>query len=305
MILYIKTKFFPRTLGNICLAPDLLCLFKAKDDIDSVHFYLDKALALPIEDPWLLRSISLLRFEIAEKEKNYPEALKSHIDYYDYTIKVFNNEENNKLLELQEKYDYEKLKDSQNQLIIKHQRALFATSLLILAAVIVIGVYYRKLAQNVRRLEESEQKAEQLQKTVNHFSKKNRDVLHQLAGIFGKTALLEIDFSKSNPEDIKKLIIKINNIVYKQDQWNWDLLYQVLDNAQNGLYSKIKKKYKQLSEVEFQICCLTCEMNFSDKDIEKIVGEPINKIHRIRSELRKKLGMAERENFLVFFEKRT
>jgi DNA-binding CsgD family transcriptional regulator len=96
---------------------------------------------------------------------------------------------------------------------------------------------------------------------------------------------------------------KFNNIVYGQDKMDWDKMYSLMDNLRHGFYSKLRIKYPQLSETEFRISCLSCETDFSDKEIEIILGTTLNMVRRIRSDLRKKIGMSKGENFLNFFEK--
>ena len=276
-----------------------------EDRTDSANFYFDKALAFSISDPALMRFSYLLRSKLAEKNDRYSEALNDYKEYYRYTAKVFDNEKNNKLLEVQGKYDYEKLKNAQNRLIIKQQSAGIILFLSLLAAGIVIYIFYRKSVRNKYLLAESEQKIESLQKTSDIFSKKNQGfhkVLLKQVGILKKTALLGIEFSQSQREEEKRILDRMNRIVYEKNTWDWDQLYQAMNEARNGLYERIRIKYPQLNEMEFRICCLTCEKNFPDKEIEKITGVDINSIHRMRPGLRKKLGMPERENFLDFFE---
>ena len=125
-------------------------IYALENRTDSVKFYLDKVLTLQIQDPRLMLSSSLLRSEIAEEEKNYPEALKFYKEYYNYTIEVFDSEENNKLLELQEKYDFEKLIYSKKESELKHQKALSLLFSALLITGMVFFVYYRKSAQDKR-----------------------------------------------------------------------------------------------------------------------------------------------------------
>jgi len=280
-------------------------VYVLEDNTDSVNFYFNKALALEISDPALMRSSYLLKSKLAEKNNRYSEALNDYKEYYRYTTQVFDNEKNNKLLEIQGKYDYEKLKNAQSRLIIKQQRAGIILFLALLASGIVIYIFYRKIILNKHLLVESEQKIDSLQQTADTYSKKDQffhNILLKQAGIQKKTALLGIEFSKTRKEEEKKMLERMNKIVYEQDTWVWDQLYQTMNEARNGLYEHIRMKYPQLDEMEFRICCLTCEKNFPDKEIAKIMGVNINTIHSKRSKLRKILGMTERENFLDFFE---
>ena len=277
-------------------------MYGYENNTDSVCFYMDKAAALHISNPSLNRTSYLLKSQIAEKNGSYQEALNDYKAYYDFTMKVFDSENNNELTEVQTKYDFEKLRIAKKESEVRFFKLLTIISSALFVTGIILLFFYKRYTRNKNLLLESEQKVESLQKTTEQISKKNRNVLQKQVGILGKTALLAIDFNKTGQEDEKKMLRRFNKIVYTQEQWDWEILYQTMNESRNGLYDKIRTKYPQLSELEFRICCLTCETAFTDKEIEKIVGGNLNKVRRTRSELRKELGMAGRENFLVFFE---
>ena len=280
-------------------------IYVLENKTDSVKFYLDEALVLQISNPWLMRSSYFLMSKMEEEEKNYPEALRYYKKYYDYSTRAFDSEKNNKLLELQEKYDFEKLKDSQDQLIIKHQNALIILSLVLLAACIITLAYYRKSAQNKKLLSESKQRIEILQRMADNFSIEKSSFRHALLEQFNvlrKTALINSMLNENERASGQKLLKKFNQIVYGQDALEWNKLYQSMDSLKNGFYSKVRRKYPQLNETEFRICCLTCETDFNDKEIGIILGTTFYMVRRIRSDLRKKIGIPKGEDFSVFFE---
>jgi len=285
-----------RTLLNIAQ------VYEHENNADSVNTYLDKAFYFNTNNPWLIRTSYLLKSKIAEKNNRYQDALNDYKEYYNYTIKVWDNNKNNELQEVQAKYDFAVLRTAKKDSEAKFFKLLTISSLVLLASVGIIFIYYMRYAHNKSLLMKSEQKVERLQKAAEHISKKNHNILHKLVSILGKTALLAIDFSKNGQEDEKRIVKKINRIVFTQEQWDWEILYQTMNDARNCLYDKVRTKYPQLSEEKFRICCLTCETEFTDKEIGKIIEWNVYKVRRIRSELRKELEMAERENFLTFFE---
>ena len=297
--------FSEDSVGQARILLNIAKMYILEEKTDSANLYLDKALALTISDPWLKRYSYLLKSEMAEENKRYMEALNDYKEYYRYTTELFDSDKNNKLLEVQGKYDFEKLKNLQNQWIIKQQKAMILLSLALLAAGIIIFVYYRKSVQDKRLLLETEQKIEGLQKMADNFSKESRTFRHVLLkqfDILKKTALIKTVLSENEQIKGRKLLKKFNEIVYEQDTLDWNQLYQVMDNLKNGLYSKIRSKYPQWSETEFRICCFSCEPDFTDKETEIILGITLNMVRRIRSDLRKKIGMFKREGFLDFFE---
>jgi hypothetical protein len=291
-----------RTLLNIAQ------VYELENNPDSVNFYLDKALALHFSNPYLMYNFYLLKSKMAEKNNQYQEALNDYKEFYNNVRKVWDSSKNNELLEVQGKYDYEKLKNAENQLIIKKQRAVNILAVALLAAGVIIFLYYRRSAKNKRIMLETEQKIASLQKMADTYSA-DSDGFHSLLltqfDILKKTALIKSALSENERTSIsgQKLLRKFNEIVYGQDSLNWNKLYHSMDALKNGLYSKIHAKYPQLSEAEFRICCLSCEPDFSDKEIEIVLGTTLNMVRRIRSDVRKKIGMSKGEDFLTFFEK--
>lgn len=275
-----------------------------EDNTDSLDFYLNRALALQTDDPGLMRIAYRLKSKVAEKHNNYRDALKYYKEFYRSTTKRFNSEKNNKLLELQRKYDFEKLRNSKKEMELKHQRAVIMLLLSLLATGVIVFFYYRKSAENKRFLLETEQKIASLQKMADGFSREKHDFHHILLeqfGILRKTALIKTVLSENEQASGQKLLKKFNEIVYGRDTLDWDKLYKAMNNLRNGLYGKIRATYPQLSEMEFRICCLSCETDFSDKEIMIVLGTTLHMVRRIRSDLRKKIGMQKGENFPVFF----
>ena len=288
-----------RTLLNIAQVYDL------ENNVDSINYYLDKALVLKTSNPALMRTSYILRSNIAEKNKQYKEALNYYKEYYSYTKDVFNNEKNNKLLEIQGKYDNEKLKNLANNMRIIQQKILIIFSFALLLAGIIIFLFYRKSERNKMLLLETEQKIMSLQKMADNFSKDNntfRNYLLDHFGILKKTALLKNLLNANVQVSGEKMLKKFIEIVYGSDIIDWNVIFPVMDDMKYSFYSKIRIKYPQLIESEFRICCLTCETNFTDKEIEIILGMKLHEIRRIRSNMRKKIGMSKGENYLTFFK---
>ena len=278
-----------------------------EDKTDSVKIYLDKALKLNNNDPWLMRTSYLLRTKVKEKEKNYPEALKFYKEYYNATFKVFDNEENSKVLELQKKYDFAKVKNSNAQLTIKHQRLQILLLLSLLATGLVILLFYWKSARNKRLMTDLEEKTVELQKMADNVSKENqtfRGIAFSQFDIITKAALIknELCNEELEKETTQKLLKKFNKIVYGQDTPDWDTLYQLMNILQKDLYKKIKEKYPKLTETEFRVLCLSCE-NTNDTEIAIILNQPISMIRKLRNQVRMKLNMPRyTHDYISFFK---
>ena len=296
-------------------------IYMLEENMDSVNFYLDKASALQTENPWLMRSTYSLKSKIAEKKNRYREALGHYKEYYRFTTKVVDSEKNNKLREIQEKYDFEKIRISKKESDLKHQQALSVFSFVVLAAVIIVFVYYRKHARNKRIILETEQKLINLQKISRELSENKKSLqkitqelseskkslqkitqelseskeslrntlFHQL-NILTKTSLIESEINEDERKSGQKLLKKFNKILYGQGTLDWDKLYQIMNTIQNGYYEEIREKYPKWSETEFRIFCLTYAKQFNDTEIALILNKTLPMIRKIRNKIRKDMG---------------
>ena len=271
---------------------DIARVYGLENNTDSLNYYLDKAMAMNVNDLRLTCNSYFLKSEIAEKNNKYQEALNDYKEFYNYTGKVFDNAKNNELLEVQGKYDYEKLKNTENQLIIKEQRAIIILTLALLATGIIIFFLYRRSTQNKRLLLESEQKIDVLQRMANNFTDEKDSFRHLLLekfNILRKTALIETELNDTEKKGGAYLLHKFNQIVYGQDAFDWDKFYAAINTLQNGFYDKVKANYPQWNETEFRVFCLTNEDQFRDKEIAIILNKSVLMIRKIRSKIKKEM----------------
>ncbi|MDR0732634.1 MAG: tetratricopeptide repeat protein [Dysgonamonadaceae bacterium] len=276
-----------------------------EDNPDSSDFYLNRALALQINDLALMRTAYYLKFKVTKTRGNYRDALEYYRKFYRSTKKALDSEKSLKLMEMQEKYDFEKLRTSKKELEVEHQKTVIMLLLSLLTTGAVVFFYFRQSAENKRLWLKTKRKIIGLQKMADGFYKEKRNfrhVLHRQFSILRKTAQIKTILSENEQASGQKLLKKFNEIVYDRDTLDWDKLYQVMNSLRNGLYDRIRAAYPQLSEMEFRICCLSCEADFSDKEITAILETTLHMVRRIRSDLRKKIGMSKGENFLVFFK---
>ncbi|MDR0866253.1 MAG: tetratricopeptide repeat protein [Candidatus Symbiothrix sp.] len=272
---------------------------------DSAQFYMNQFLAIHTEDIDLLGSAYLLLSEMEEDKGHNKEALRYYKEYNDYIIKLFENSENNALLELQEKYNFETLKNKNNQLVIEKQRMLLMAIVGIILASFICFYFYLKYNQKKKKEFETEQKIETLMKMAEKYSEKessNQDMLLRHFDILKKAAFMSKYISEKNRPQGELLIKKFNNIVYEQETFHWDVLYQSMNELHDGMYTRIHDKYLQLDESEFRIGCLCCE-KFTGSEIALLMDLSVNTIHKKMTEIRKKTGVGRYENIADFLIK--
>ena len=162
----------------------------------------------------------------------------------------------------------------------------------------------RRSAQNKRKFIETEQKVRQLTKLAQSFNDKEesfRNVLIRHFDIIRKAALIEGYIKKDERKRGEPFLRKINEIVYGQKDLNWELLYETLNNISNGFFGKLKNKFPQLNESEFQICCLTY-VGFNNTEIAIFFNYSINTVPAKKNVIRKKLGIQNYGNIEDFMK---
>jgi tetratricopeptide (TPR) repeat protein len=290
--------FSPDSVVHTRIMINIAKVYLAENKTDSAKDYLNQALAMNLHDPMLLMNYHLSLSQVEERDGHFKEALSDYKEFHNYTFKVFSSDKNNKLMELQHQYDFEKLKNEERSVIIKQQSVLLTLSLVLLAACFIGLIFYRRLVRNRNLLIEAEYKIIALQKmakemTVEHLEEKQslRSLILQYADILKKSALIEKDIPESKRKDGEYMQNRFNKIIYGQNNMNWDKLYQVMNQYHDGFYEKVREKYPQLKDMEFRVCCLSCETGFDNMEISIIIDKSIDMVKRLRSDIRKKLGM--------------
>ena len=80
----------------------------------------------------------------------------------------------------------------------------------------------------------------------------------------------------------------------------WEDLYPVIDRIYDGFYTQMNRRFGSvLIDKEQQLCCLLCA-EFSTKEISVVTQQSIPTIYQRKTNIRKKLGMGEKEDIVSF-----
>lgn len=80
----------------------------------------------------------------------------------------------------------------------------------------------------------------------------------------------------------------------------WEDLYPVIDRVYDSFYTKMMRRFgEMLIDKEQQLCCLLCA-DFSTKEISVVTQQSIPTIYQRKTNIRKKLGMGEKEDVVEF-----
>lgn len=260
----------------------------------------------------LLADIYNTLSNIEAKNSNYYKSLFFHQTYREYLELLVNERNNKQVLELGKKYNLErncnkKYRSTQEKLKIYLTISISMTIIGLLGGIFYIkSVRHKKtLLKNERSIHEAEARIYQLIKMSQNYNLKDngfRNILLRHFEILKKAALLEIYVKGDNPQD-SRLIKVFNSIVYGQETLNWDLLYQAMNEMNDGFFDKLKSSYPNLDESEFRICCMTYA-KFSCPEIAIIMRLSANTVQMKRSAIRKKIGAGSQENIQEYLDRK-
>lgn len=277
-----------------------LNLAKTFKDKDSISYYIQRSLILQQEekDPYLSSSAYNVLSSLEEKNMNYKKALEYHKSYTNYLATILNQNEDNRVSEIQKKYNFELIQNKYNKLTVQRLKIIVVLSICLFVLALVALFYYRKFYKNKKAMLvaenaaiESENKALWLIEMSKSFNDKEasfRNILLHHFDILKKAALLEGHLKKG--DENQYFIKKINDIVYGQEALDWNVLYRTINNLHNGFFDKLHEKYPQLDETEFRVCCLIYTQ-FSSSEIAVITQLSVNTVHMKRTSIRKKIGV--------------
>lgn len=285
---------------------NLAGLFLQMGKIDSASHYIMQSLAfLPAEkDNYLAANIYETWSAIDEKSDNFQEALKKYKSYSDYLVLIFDENRNQAVIEIEKKYNYQLLENRNHELLIGRQRMLIYFLGVLLLCVLFILWILRRAEMRRKELKEAERKIVQMQKMAGRYNENEnsyRNIVSRHFEILKKTALLKGYLNEDEKKKGKHFLRKFNEVVYGEKDLNWDLLYEALDNAGNGIFKQLRNRLTQLDDSEFRICCLIY-VGCNNTEVGLILDYSTNTIRAKKNAIRKKLGVGPYGNLSDFMK---
>jgi len=301
------TEYSTDSVNSAKLAANFAHLYELQGKNDSAIVYLQKALNyLPQEyNNYIAANIYKTWSVLEENNKNYKGALNKYRQYNKHLAQIISDNKNSALLEIEKKYNLQRIENQNKQLLIERQRLMLVFLSLIILLIVLIFYLSKRSTENRRRFIETEQKVEQLTKLARSFDEKEesfRNVLIRHFDIIRKVALIEGYIKKDERKRGEHFLRKINEIVYGQKDLNWEMLYKTLNNISNGFFEELKNKFPKLNDSEFQICCLTY-IGFNNTEIAIFLNYSLNTIPAKKNIIRKKLGIQNYGNIEDFMKK--
>ncbi len=283
--------------------------------LDSAQYYLDQGRSLLTCQE---------KFLTTENMMSYYQGL---IDYtrhrtFDF-LKVmrYNDSVHNALYALQSTIrrkdeSKESLSNANLMLTVERQEAQLTLLGCLLLLVVVGGGAFFYIRRRRHRLIEAEERIETLNRLLVDATKGDdeqrvagstdkevedgqffRKILLQQLGII---RLVATQPTSQNQELLRRISGITNRELPVESLLVWEDLYPVIDRIYNGFYTQMNRRFGSvLIDKEQQLCCLLCA-EFSTKEISVVTQQSIPTIYQRKTNIRKKLGMGEKEDIVGF-----
>lgn len=288
------------------------------------YFYLWKSLAMLNMRNYTAADSELARADsfasaIPEDERGYFNsfALVLHILLdYQKTCKAsfiplarINNSQRDNLFDaqhLQQEATQRALEIENQRLILKskNDRQTFMIIIIVLVALIVSGalIWYalnkKRMALELLERNEILQRLADESKISQKDSSSNEILRRAMLQQLGIIKMVAETPTQQNREMLRKL----SSVESDTDASlvNWESVYGMIDNLYSGFYSRLHKRHGSiLTDKEEQIIALIVA-GFSTKEISVITGQTAATIYVRKSSVRKKIGVAEKEDIVAF-----
>lgn len=231
---------------------------------------------------------------------------KSALDYCNRFIMVNDSVvqelTNRKLLEMQTKYEVDikneqiKLLEKEKQLTQQRYISLAIGLLLILLVSLYIIRHKHRKAQEKQLRYETE-----IQEATDKIGTKQRELTLKAMQIAQQENSLSFlrdqleSFNAEHPESQESMqgLLSRINLQLKQNAFNDFERYFI--EVHPEFYSKLKRKYEELSQNELRVCALL-RLNLSSKQIADITGRSVRSVESTRTNIRKKMGLTLQDN---------
>lgn len=287
--------YFTDTMDIAPAYLNVAATFDSKTERDSVDSYIEKAKSL-IDDnnsSFIMRNVSHLLSSIESDNENYKQALEHHQQYARYMNEEWKRASDQAVFDIENKYNFEVVENKNSQLRV--QRLTIILISVAVMAILIASIYYlvrRNKAEKTKRVEAEKNYAlmQEMAESYNNKETSMRDVLLKHFNILKKSAMLESFLKEDEKQKGEKLLKRFNEIVYGQDAFNWDNLFEIMNHIQDNFPNKLRDKFPQLDDAEMKICCLTV-YDFNNTEISIIMNQKLNTIQMKKSVIRKKLGI--------------
>ena len=254
--------------------------------------------------------------EVHLKRGNYKEAFESQNTAKGLDAKFFDSrsKNNRSLLEIKDEFRIEKERQEkliqqqrleqleQEEKISFLQRTILLVTLLFL---IIIGYAFFKHLRNKHHVEKElikRNKELEIQKAQEILELKNKELAASALQLVEKDEFLKDLKTKVRAGGENLKVSEINKVLRSisiNNTNNWEEFKLRFTAINDKFYRKLTERYPNLSQSDQKICALI-KLNFSSKDMARLLGISVESVHTTRYRLRKKLKLKRSTNLEDF-----
>lgn len=274
---------------------NLAYIFSNMNENDSCSYYenLLKNEIDSIEDQAMKTSIYYFLAKRAMDENDYESAYHYYKNFAEMDIEMLEERLQQNVLEIQKKYDYEKVQNEYNVKLLRKHRLLMSS----LFVTLITGMLlYIQTKINLRKRKEELKLKDEILKFENEVLRLNeikddykRNLEWKYMLVYSMTLM---DRNKSNSESHYKMI---KGRIYHNSETAFDAILKIFNEEHPGLAEQIKEKYPTLSDTEYKVCLMALTP-FTSQETADILGKSINTVNKARTNIRKKLEIEENES---------
>ena len=244
-----------------------------------------------IEDKTLKVAINHFLYNKALADNNIDSAFHYYMTFAEMDMELLEERLQQNVLEIQKRYDYEKVENDYNLKLLKKQRTLtFLLFLLLIIGVVLLILINR----NLRRRKEELRMKDEILKFENEILRLNeikgdykRNLEWKYMLVYSMT-LMDRNKTESHYKTIKRKI-------YDNTETAFDAVMKIFEEEHPGLAEAIRQKYPVLSDTEYKVGIMSLTP-FNSQETADILGKSINTINKARTSIRKKLEIEEKES---------
>ena len=208
--------------------------------------------------------------------------------------------EKQRQLDLIQKQRFEKLK--QEEKISMLQRIILLGAIVF---ILILAFFFFRHLRNKHKLEKQlirRNKELEIQKANELLELKNKELAASVLQLVEKDEFLKDlkEKLKSNKDNLGQTEInKLLRTISVNNNNNWEEFRLRFTAVNEKFYKKLTKKYPNLTQSDHKVCALI-KLNFSSKDMARLLGISVESVHTTRYRLRKKLKLERKENLEDF-----
>jgi len=241
---------------------------------------------------------------------DYKSALQFHRLYSQKKDSILNVENQNKINELQIKYDIDKKAQKIHQQKAElYQKRKQIYLLVIIAVLLVLLLFFSTLFLIVLKRKNEKilrHKNENLQKELEL---KNKELVYNVSKTYTKNQIINkvakqlMDSSEAFKHSNRKLVKNIVRELERNTNENgWQDFEIRFTQVHESFYKKLDNQFPDLTKTERKLCALL-KLGMSSKEIATITMIRPESVDTARSRLRKKLGLSSDDNLSGFLKK--